>query len=81
MTQAQVKAVIVERHGMGITLYEHCLGGMPSRQGQECWLQIQAKGGSTGLGQQFRQQHARTAAHIKNTPGMLQPGVVEKITP
>jgi hypothetical protein len=54
---------------------------MPSRQGQECRIQIQAKDGTTGLGQQFRQQYTRTAAHIKNTPGMRQTGVVEKITP
>ncbi|MCJ7531055.1 MAG: hypothetical protein MUO64_08490, partial [Anaerolineales bacterium] len=58
-----------------------CLGGMPSRQDQECQVQIQAKDGPTGLGQQFRQQYARTTAHIKNTPGMRQTGVVEKITP
>jgi hypothetical protein len=81
MAQAQVKAVIFERHGMGITLYEHCLGTMPNCQGQECRVQIQAKDGSTGFDRQFRQQCTRTTAYIKNTPGMLQPGVFKKITP
>lgn len=66
---------------MGITLYEHCLGTMPSCQDQECRVQIQSEYGPTGLDRQFRQQRACTAAHIKNTPGMLQPGVFKKITP